>query len=277
MPLYEDYISREQELSFHDFRELKHCRTQRYLSITNMKNDMGLYTNFALMMSDQCPWHVQIHIPGFDATMNGPLPKQMEDAMNCLSERLGTSLQTDRIVKLSSFPRTAIMESLANAIIHFDPSLMRDIVITVDERHMVIESPGNAVYEVIENGLRNPKTADIMKKMGYAKLMGIGLDSIRSSYCNSGFMPRLIREDDTFAIHLPAISGKEDRDERSYKEIIEYIDTMGHAYLKDLCVSLMLSSYTALKAVDKLQKDGEIFSMGSGSKKRYYRSKRKQK
>lgn len=276
MLLYEDYISREQELSFHDFRELKHCRTQRYLSITNMKNDKGLYTNFALMMSDQCPWHVQIHVPGFDATLNGPLPKQLEDAMNCLAEHLGTSLQTDRIVKLSTFPRTAIIESLTNAIIHFDPSLMRDIIITVDERHMVIESPGNAYYGMLEKSLRNPRTADIMKKMGYARLMGIGLDSIRASYSNSGFMPRLIRDVNTFAVHLPAISEKEDRDERSYNEIIEYIDVMGHAYLKDLCVTLMLSSYTALKALDKLLKDGEIFSMGSGSKKRYYRSKRKQ-
>lgn len=88
-------------------------------------------------------------------------------------------------VPIPNFDRRAFREALVNALVHRDYSSLGAVHVKLDETGMTISNPGGFVEGVnLDNLLvadprsRNPRLADIMKRIGLAERTGRGIDRI---------------------------------------------------------------------------------------------------
>lgn len=185
----------------------------------------GCYTDFARMISDQCPWHLDYQDENERVVFDGPLPIQVESCISKIAERNPLLADGGRKGVYRRFPSVAVREALVNAVIHFDSSYDVDIEITMSKNDLRIESPGG-IYPCCESDsiqVRNQCIAVLFRQLRYANLTSRGLIAIRNSYVNSGKKPRFASTSDSFVVNLPSIgSGKSDMDQ-TRKMVHDYL------------------------------------------------------
>jgi len=231
-----------------------------------------VYNNFALLLADQCPWHIVVRGGTEERTYIGPLVIQMQECLGDIKDSIPFVNLMSKAAKYKRFPGLAVQEALVNAVMHFDPSLMRNITVELNEDLMTITSPGGLIDRTEFGRLestspRNMRTSMLLENMGYAKMAGRGMGLIRGCYCTSGLMPVVIGGDDNFCIQLPSLDNTVKTFDQGAGMVLAYLRDNGNGNIISLSKQLMLSVHRVKVILDILESDGKIITMGIGSKR----------
>ena len=223
---YEKEISDEQSLTFKKFDSIcedngiSHNKRQ-YKSLGLINSD-GLYTNLALLMSDQSP--IEVKFAKYDKKLNftvksiykGSLMKILEDVLEHASRYNDVSAVIDgksfKRIETISYPGVCLREGILNAFCHADYFIRSNIKIEFYDNKVKITNPGGiykASLEDIMSGIqtyRNPGLVKIMNKLGYIENFGTGIPRILEAYENSNAKPEFVPSENFFVLTLPNLN-----------------------------------------------------------------------
>lgn len=223
---YEDDISEEQELTFKYFNEICNDnilpREERNMKSLRMINKEGLYTNLALLMSDQSP--IVVKFAKYDSQLNFKVKKEYKGSllkvMNNVLENAanyndisaiidGTSWQRKETI---SYPGASLRESILNAFCHSNYFIRSNIKIEFYEDKVKITNPGGiyqATLEQIFDGVqtyRNPGLVNILSKLHFIENFGTGIPRILEAYKNSKNKVDFAVSENFFIVKLPNLN-----------------------------------------------------------------------
>ena len=294
---FEEIRSLEQELTFEaterafqlngvEFNSEKY----RALGITQ-KND-GIYTNLALLLSDQCKHTTKIAVFGDDACtvfrdskeFTGSIFKQFEDTVSYLALCNKTSAVIKGIVRMEKrdYPEEAIREALLNAIVHRDYSYSGSIIINVTDKKMEFISLGGLLPGLspddIRSGIsqpRNKNLAEVFHRLRLIESYGTGIRRIYNLYAECQEQPKIEVTTNTFKIVLPnmnAISASTKSGKTitpQMKQVIDYIKANGQITEKEMSNLLDLKKTRTYTVAQKMRDLGLIKVVGRGENKKY--------
>ncbi len=296
--VFEEMRTLDQSLSFDaagtffgkygiEFSEIKY----RTLGITDSS---GLYTNLALILSDQCPHTIKIAVFSDTAKtvfkdsreFGGSVFTQLEDTVAYLKLCNKTSAVINGLerVEKSDYPEEALREALLNAIVHRDYSYSGSIIINVDDTGIEFISIGGLMpglsAEDIRSGIsqpRNKKLADVFHRLHLIESYGTGIRRIFSLYSGLKSQPVISVTPNTFKIVLPNMNTEADtaNDDENYvtpqmQKILDYIYEHGHITDEEIGVLLELKKTRIFNLTTQMREMGLIYSKGRGKTKLYF-------
>lgn len=179
----------------------------------------GLYTNLALLLSDQCHYTIKAAIfQGMDNAVfrerkefSGSLLKQMSEVFRFLdfyNKTQATFKGMDRTDQ-RDYPEDALREALLNSIIHRDYLFSGSTIINMYEDHIEFNSLGGLVsglsMEAIMVGIsqsRNPNLAAVFYRLKWVESYGTGIKKIKRLYANSGTEPIFTAVEGAFSVTM---------------------------------------------------------------------------
>jgi ATP-dependent DNA helicase RecG len=179
----------------------------------------SLYTNLALILSDQCTHSVKIAV--FDDASNtvfkdrqefkGSIFNQLNDSYTycMLNNRTESIIRGLDRIDTMEYPPEAIREALLNAIVHRDYGFSGSIIININAECIQFISMGGLVpgltTEDILSGIsqpRNPMLAQIFFRLKHIEAYGTGLRRIYDLYRDCPIKPAIAVTDNSFRITL---------------------------------------------------------------------------
>ena len=193
----------------------------RVLGITQ-GND-GMYTNLALIISDQCAHTIKIAVFGDDENttfkdnreFGGSVFEQLENAFDYLMLCNKTAFVFKGLERIEKrdYPDEAIREALLNAIVHRDYAFSGSIIINVNDKEMEFISIGGLMPGLspddISSGIsqpRNKKLAEIFHRLHLIESYGTGIRKIYNFYKDKNIKPHIEVTPNTFKIILPNLN-----------------------------------------------------------------------
>lgn len=281
---YETGRSLNQELSFVSFAKAMQERSlqtgEAQFRTLNLIGEDGLYTNLALLLSDQCEHSIKVAVfQGGEKAIfknrkefNGSLLKQLEEVYELIDMHNNNRSTFSGLYRIDKrdYPQEAIREALLNCIVHRDYSFSGSTLINIYDDRIEFVSLGGLVagltMEAIYMGVsqsRNPKLAAVFYRMELIESYGTGIDKIQRSYSECSVKPVFESAQGAFRVILPNInentSVAQSQDNAEPKAIIlayakkngaitrsEAEDLTGlkttatHKLLKELCVEKKL-------------------------------------
>ena len=297
--VFETMRSMEQNLTFEEaatafagyrveFSENKY----RALGITLPSEN--IFTNLALIISDQCRHTVKIAVFADEANTQfrdskefcGSVFKQLDHAYEYLTlcnKTVATFKGLERIEK-KDYPEAALREALLNAIVHRDYSFSGSIIINVNDKQMEFISIGGLLPglspEDIKSGIsqpRNNKLAEIFHRLRLIESYGTGIRKIYSLYEKCSEQPRIEVTTNTFKIILPNMNafacGEKNTITPQMQTILNYIEENGS--ITDLQIQdiLELKKTRAFNLAKQMREMELIMVIGRGSEKKYISKK----
>lgn len=274
----EPYTSIVQDLTFVQARNLVDGRLGKgSFEKLSLMDSNGMYDNFALLISDQCPWGFSLITDHYGEIYrsDGSILKQIDDIMRIIdtvNPRLRVKGRTGFIRK---FPRGAVEEGILNATIHFDISFLRDIVIDVGHEKLVIISPGGMIDPSKWDSKtttcpRNTKLAALLMDMGKVNLKLYGVRSIKDSYQRTGRVPLLRKSRTMFLTMCPSVAEEMRTPESLSRRITDILQKQPGMTLAGLSERMMMSPTVALRAITRMESEDKVFEMGMSNSRRYY-------
>lgn len=224
---YESTRSLEQNLTFDyvrqafDKRQIPFASTQ--MQTLGFYDEDNLYTNLALLLSDQCPHIIKSAIfKGDDKTdfkhrqaFSGSLLKQLDDAYQFLKmqNHMDTSYDGLRRVDQYYYSPVALREGLVNAIIHRDYGLGGHIFVNIYKNSCEFISLGalpkgislEDIYEGVSKA-RNEKLASVFYRLELIEAYGTGIMKIMTAYKDSSLSPEIKLTPGAFILRLPSFA-----------------------------------------------------------------------
>lgn len=222
---FEEMRSMHQELTFTtasdafqkygvDFSKEKY----RVLGITH--NNDSLYTNLAMIISDQCRHTVKVAVFGDEANtmfrdsreFGGSVFKQLEDTYSYLMLCNNTASTFEGLKRIDQrdYPEEAIREALLNAIVHRNYGFSGSIIININDKEAEFISIGGLLPGLMPDDIRsgisqprNKNLAEIFHRLHLIESYGTGIRKIYSLYSNCPAQPRIEVTNNTFKIVLP--------------------------------------------------------------------------
>ncbi|MBR1836604.1 MAG: putative DNA binding domain-containing protein [Kiritimatiellae bacterium] len=264
----------------------------------------GLYTNLALLLSDQCPATLKLAV--FEGTgktvfrerreIGGSVLAQVREAFDYVDRWNRTRAEVrglDRVER-RDYPPEGVREALLNAVVHRDYALPgADLVSLFDDRLEVLSAgglvPGVSLSDVLLglSALRNPALAGVFYRLRLIEAYGTGLLKIREEYAEEPRPPAVEASDHAFKVTLwnrnaapsvlpstrPAVPRAADPDDRAARvlAVLREKGGIGRADVEALCG---VSSATAARLLARLAADGRIAAFGRGPATRYRLSAR---
>ena len=294
---FEEAISIEQTLSFSKADEA--FRNHSINFDDNNKRTLGLirhdglYTNLALLLSDQCPHSIKAaRFQGTDKAIftdrveiSGSVFQQMDEAYEYLQKNNRVSSEFKGLERVDhlDYPEEALREALVNAVVHREYAIPGPVLISIFDDRIEITALGGLTKELSIDDimlgvsvLRNKKLGDIFYRLKLIEAYGTGIEKIMRSYDNCSEKPKIDISDNAFKITLPnqnyhknTTSPKKEIDyrEQTIMDLFREKETIAR---KDIQEALDVSQATAiLLARDLVEKD--ILLKESGGKYLRYR------
>ena len=227
--IYEEMRSLDQELTF-DYLEAVFLKRGLEFGAAQKQTlgiigSDGLYTNLALLMSEQCKHTIKAaYFEGIDKAVfkdrrefSGSLLKQLDDCYAYLDlfNRTRSTIQGLYRMDEQDYPPEAIREALINAIIHRDYYMSGSILVSIFEHGVEINSLGGLVPGVTVDSImlgvsqsRNTRLANILYRLRLIEAYGTGIRKIFSLYESYDVKPVLKAVDSAFQIKLPNVHSK---------------------------------------------------------------------
>lgn len=188
-------------------------------------NENELYTNTALLLSDQCNHTIKSAV--FSGTtkasafidrqeFTGSILRQLEDAYRFLELNNTQSATFDGLYRSDhhAWPPSALREALLNAIVHRDYDSTGTTFINIYADRAEFISPGglplNIALADALNGMsmpRNRTLADVFYRLRLIESYGMGIPSITRQYEGYGNQPWIQTSPAFFSLTLPKQSG----------------------------------------------------------------------
>lgn len=237
--------------------------------LDGLRTTDGEWTVLALLVSDQCPFGITIEVPESELVrVSGSVLSQVDRAKTVVNELNPERLVDGSKSPVHKFPKVAVMEAILNAVAHRDYAVDGDIRVMVTDDRVRVHSPGPAYR--IGNGIRNPGLVRIMETFRIKGWMGGGLKAIRKSYSRSGYDPLMVTGTRSFLVELPAVNRVRGHYEAKIDKVTEYMVCRGGVTSDELAKVLRTSGNYTARVLNRMEKDGVLFSMKAGSMRRYY-------
>ena len=270
---FEEAISIEQTLTFSKADEA--FRNHSISFDDNNKRTLGLirhdglYTNLALLLSDQCPHSIKAaRFQGTDKSIftdrveiSGSVFQQMDEAYEYLQKNNRVSSEFKGLERVDhlDYPEEALREALVNAVVHREYAI-----------------PGPVLISIFDDRIEITALGGLTKELSLDDIMLGGIEKIMRSYDNCSEKPKIDISDNAFKITLPnqnyhknTTSPKKEIDyrEQTIMDLFKEKETIAR---KDIQEALDVSQATAiLLARDLVEKD--ILLKESGGKYLRYR------
>ena len=235
--------SMNQELTFHTLqaemqKRLIELGTSQMRTLKLIGED-GLYTNLALLLSDQCETTTKVALfQGTDKEVfrdrkefTGSILKQLEEVyqfINLLNKTKATFSGLDR-TDMRDYPEEAVRESLLNSIVHRDYSFSGSNLVNIYENRMEFVSLGGLVSGLELKSIflgvsqsRNPNLAAVFYRMRLIESYGTGIGKIERAYKTYQFQPEFETAKGVFRVTLPNRNEEQEREEQA----TDHVDTM---------------------------------------------------
>lgn len=260
---FEDDESNMQELSFRFFKEEMEEKGfpfgDREMISLGMRRPDGVYTNLALILSDQSP--IKVKVAEYDEAMDFKVKKVFGGSL--LRVLRDVREQCDRLNDVSaaidgksfvrrekaSYPGSSLREAVLNAFCHANFFIHSNIKIEFFPSECRITNPGGVFDATLDDVLmgvqtyRNPHLVNILYKLGYIENFGTGIPRIRESYASSEERPTFESSENFFFAHLPNLDARkkvkpdeinDEINDEITDEIKEDISDLGRAILRSV-------------------------------------------
>lgn len=295
---FEEMRSMNQELTFTeaanafkkygvDFSKEKY----RVLGIT--QNSIDLYTNIAMIVSDQCRHTIKVAVFADEANtifkdsreFNSSVFKQLEDTYSYLMLCNNTASTFEGLKRIDrhDYPEEAIREALLNAIVHRDYGFSGSIIININNTEAEFISIGGLLPGLMPDDIRsgisqprNKNLAEIFHRLHLIESYGTGIRKIYSLYHNCPAQPRIEVTQNTFKIILPnmntaALSEPSNKIPVTpqMQSILDHIANNGHITDEEIGSLLCLKKTRIFNLTKQMRELGLIVVDGRGKDKRY--------
>jgi ATP-dependent DNA helicase RecG len=293
---YENIRSLNQDLTF---KEAKKEFVERKLSLginqqksLKLMNTDGIYTNLALLLSDQCKHTIKLAV--FTGTekavfkdrreFSGSLLKQLNTAYEYIDRYNNNRSEIEGLHRIDKrdYPLEAIREALINALIHRDYSFSGSTLISIFDDRIEFTSIGGLAkgisYDDILLGIsitRNENLANIFYRLTLIEAYGTGMPKIIRSYNSYSCKPKIEVSDNAFKITLPNtnldLHPAEKKlllseNEQTVKEMFSSHESIVR---KDIEKELSISQAMAVRILKGLVNKAVIKPVGAGKRTRY--------
>ena len=294
---FEEMRSMEQELSFKaaanafkkygvPFGKEKY----RALGITQ-KNDK-LFTNLALIISDQCAHTTKVAVFGDDSNttfkdskeFGGSVFTQLGDTFNylMLCNRTEATFKGLERIEKQDYPEEALREALLNALVHRDYSFSGSIIINVNDERMEFISIGGLLSGLstddIRIGISQPRTknlAEMFHRLRLIESYGTGIRRIYKLYENYPVQPVIEATTNAFKIVLPNMNATASAPRQAspvtaqMQKVLNYISEHGQITDEEVQSLLGIKKTRAFNLLKKMREIGLVQMIGRGAEKRY--------
>ncbi|MBP5211375.1 MAG: putative DNA binding domain-containing protein, partial [Pyramidobacter sp.] len=268
----------------------------KYMTLGLRNRDDGLYTNLALLLSDQCPHTVKVAVFADEANtifrdakeFGGSLLRQLEEtsAYLALCNRTSATFHGLERVERRDYPDEAVREALLNALVHRDYSYSGSIIINVNDRAMEFISLGGLLpglsEEDVRSGIslpRNRALAEVFHRLRLIESYGTGIRRIWALYSACAEQPRIAVTPNTFRMILPNMNAAASAPTREcaapprltpqMEQMIGMLKQRGTATEADFRELLNVRRTRAYTLLRQLEEMGLIVSEGRGAKKHF--------
>ena len=296
---FESMRSLEQNLSFEaakkQFEKQNIPFDTAKMQTLGMISADGIYSNVALLLSDQCPSTIKAAtFSGEDKgsfqdrrEFGGSLFQQMEELYSYLDMRNQTKATFDGLYRIDTrdYPEDALREALLNSLVHRDYSFRASTLVSVYADRIEFVSvgglPSGIELDDIMLGLsvcRNPKLAAIFYRLQLIEAYGTGMPKIMNAYADTELKPKIEVSSNAFKITLPNRNTGANKavtltstPKSNEKLILDFIDSHGHIVRSDVDRLLEVSQATANRILKRMVAEGLIYQDGNGRKTKYRR------
>lgn len=221
---FEVMRSLNQELTFEAAKKEFRLREvdlglQQMRTLKLMDQD-GLYSNLALLLSDQCTHTVKIAaFQGTDQTVfkdrrefTGSLMQQMNEVYDFIDFRNQIHATIEKLYRIDvrDYPEIAVREALLNLLVHRDYSFSASALISIFSDRIEFVSIGGLMpgidLEDIMAGIsicRNQELANVFYRLHLIEAYGTGMGKIMKAYEGAAEKPIFETTRNTFKIILP--------------------------------------------------------------------------
>ena len=292
---YEDIRSLDQNLTFSEsekyFSEKGIEFGEAQKKTLGLINRDGLYTNLALLLSDQCTHTIKVAV--FDGIeketfkdryeFEGSLLRQMTECyafIDRYNRTQSTFCGLERIDK-RDYPEEALREALMNCIVHREYALSGSTLINIfDDRIEFISLgglPKGIGYDDIMLGIsmpRNIKLANIFYRLRLIEAYGTGISKIMRSYSEQAQKPYIEVSGNAFKITLPnmKIAVKAEAESERCEEVLKLFGLTKQITRADVEKALGVSYATAARILAKLVEQKRILRIGNTRNTKYIKA-----
>ncbi|MCR5297317.1 MAG: transcriptional regulator, partial [Clostridiales bacterium] len=270
---------------------------EKYLGLGIYLQDENLFSNLALLLSDQCAHSIKTAVFGDDANtvfkdrkeFGGSVFAQLEEAFQylLLCNRTAVIFKGLERVERPDYPEEALREALLNAIVHRDYGFSGSIIINVNDRETEFISLGGLLPGLspddIRSGIsqpRNPKLAAVFHRLRLIESYGTGIRRIFELYASCPAQPRIEVSSHTFKIVLPNMNTarEEDAPRRGsaspvitgqMRKILDYTREHGQITDDQIQELLGLKKTRTYTLVRQMQESDLLLAEGRGKEKVY--------
>jgi ATP-dependent DNA helicase RecG len=293
--MFENMRSIEQGLTFEEAKRafVKYnieFSENKYRALGITLPSENIFTNLALIVSDQCKHTIKIAVFADEANtqfrdskeFGGSIFSQLDDAYDYLSlcNKTASSFKGLERIEKKDYPEAALREALLNAIVHRDYSFSGSIIINVNDKQIEFISIGGLLPGLspddIKSGIsqpRNNKLAEIFHRLRLIESYGTGIRKIYSLYEKCSEQPRIEVTTNTFKIILPnmnVFSNTEETDiTPQMQTIMDYIKENGSITDIKIQELLGLKKTRAFNLAKQMREMGIIKAVGRGIDKIY--------
>jgi ATP-dependent DNA helicase RecG len=292
---YEKLRSIEQELTFVSAETEFAKRSVEFgtaqMAILGLLNVDRIYTNLALLLSDQCVYTIKTAV--FQDTtqqmfkdrreFGGSIFKQINDVYDYLDLNNKTLAMFDKLLRVDrrDYPETALREALLNSVAHREYAVSGSILIKIFSDRIEFISPGGLVSGIeiddIMSGYsacRNNALAGVFYRLQLIEAYGTGILKIFESYKALLRQPKIEVTPNVFKIILPnvnwAVSECTQTAQTPEQRILEYVCENGSISRRQAQELLGVSQTAASVALRKLTESGELRREGGSRNLRYF-------
>lgn len=293
---FESMRSLEQELTFAsaaaafesygvDFSE------EKYLALGMIHKNDGLFTNLALLMSDQCQHSIKVAVFGDDENttfkdnreFKGSIFKQIDEAFRyiMLSNRTSSVFKGLERIDKSDYPEAALREALLNSVVHRDYSYSGSIIININDKQMEFVSIGGLLpgltADDIRSGIsqpRNKNLAEVFHRLKLIEAYGTGIRRIYKLYENCSGQPCIEVTHNTFKMILPNMNVVEPLAAKANltpqkEQILDFISKKGQITEVEIMNLLGVKRTRAYTVAKQMCDENLIIVVGRGKNKKY--------
>lgn len=298
--VFETARSLNQNLTFTSaqatFAKLKVDFSEEKFSALGIKNISDkMYTNLALIVSDQCEHTIKIAVFSDDSNtvfkahkeFGGSVFKQIDEAFEYLmlcNQNRSVFVGVNRVDNWD-YPSEAIREALLNAVVHRDYSFSGSIIINVNDKNMEFVSLGGLLpglsADDIKSGISQPRNrnmAEIFHRLNYIESYGTGIRRIFALYKDCPEQPKIEITSNTFKIILPNTNSSMENSKSApvvkpqWQAVVDYLTQHGEM-TEDKLQELLNVKRTRAYTIAKQMEEAGIISVSGRGERKIYRLK----
>lgn len=270
----------------------------KYLALGMVHKNDKLFTNLALLMSDQCQHTIKVAVFADEQNTSfkdsqefkGSIFKQIDEAFSYirLNNRTSAYFEGLKRIEKAEYPESALREALLNSVVHRDYSYSGSIIININDRQMEFISIGGLspglTAEDIQSGIsqpRNKNLAEVFHRLKLIESYGTGIRRIYKLYNDCAEKPRIELTSNTFKMILPNMNITKPLPHKLYltqqeEKIINFLLLNKQMTEDDIMQLLGVKKTRAYNIARQMCKSNLIIKVGKGANKRYFLQSNKQ-